>query len=125
MNTIGGRKNMETQLNISDLLHYGEPAQNVGCQDTNGAWLWDSQAHRRAAWADAQDALKSAPSELYREFVVKMGRRAGEAHSSRALDKLETNMLGEVVTAGTYPKRQRFWRFVDMAARGIVPRDLA
>lgn len=84
---------------------------------------WDEGGRRAEAWADAQAAVAGhAPAA--RKFLFACAERAQEEHSSAGMDRLETILLGEPVTAGTVPERQRFWRFVDLISRGDTPRDL-
>ena len=108
---------------MSKFLHYGRPAANVGCAHSDGTPMWDAEAARAEAWADAQAAVAGyAPAT--RKFLFACADRAQEQSSSAGMDRLESRLLGEPVTAGTFPKRQRFWRFVILISRGITPRDL-
>lgn len=108
---------------MNELLYFGQPATNVGCCAPDGSFLWDACASRKQAW-EAAHAASQASSVVWRKFFLRCAEEAYGANSSRALDALETKLLGTPVTGGTFPKRQRFWRFVTMAARGITPRDL-
>ena len=108
---------------MSELLYFGQPATNVGCAALDGSLLWDAQSSRKQAW-EAAHAASQASSVVWRKFFLRCAEEAYGANSSRALDELETKLLGAPVTGGTYPKRQRFWRFVVLIARGIIPRDL-
>lgn len=108
---------------MSELLHYGRPAANVGCAHADGTPMWDAEAARAEAWADAHAAVAGyAPAA--RKFLFACADQAQEQFSSVGMDRLERRMLGAPVTAGTFPKRQRFWRFVAFISRGITPRDL-
>lgn len=109
---------------MSELLHYGRPATNVGCAHTDGSPLWDAQASRAEAWADAQAAVAEYAAPTAQRFLFACAERAQGEKSSAGIDRLEALLLGVPVTAGTFPKRQRFWRFVALIARGITPRDL-
>ena len=113
----------EKETEMSKFLHYGRPAANVGCAHSDGTPMWDAEAARAEAWADAQAAVAGyAPAT--RKFLFACADRAQEQSSSAGMDRLESRLLGEPVTAGTFPKRQRFWRFVILISRGITPRDL-
>ena len=108
---------------MSELLHSGRRAANVGCAHTDGTPMWDADGARAEAWADAQAAVAGyAPAA--RKFLFACAEQAQEQFSSAGMDRLEGRLLGEPVTAGTFPKRQRFWRFVALISRGITPRDL-
>lgn len=104
-------------------LHIGAPAVNVGGADSQGRPLWDAQAARAEAWADAQAAFREYAPAAH-GVLIRCAELAQAEYSARGLDRLETRLLGETVTAGTVPKRLRFWRFVDLIARGHTPRDL-
>ena len=108
---------------MSEFLHYGRPAVNVGCAHTDGTPMWDAHEARAEAWADAKAAVAGyAPAA--RKFLFACAEQAQEEFSSAGMDRLEARLLGVPVTAGTFPKRQRFWRFVALVSRGITPRDL-
>lgn len=82
--------------------------------------FYDPQKERVACWQAARELAGPRPPAA----LVGFADRAEENSSSALLDRAERKFFGEVLTAGTWPKRQRFWRFVSMQARGITPRDL-
>lgn len=81
---------------------------------------YDPQTERLACWRAARELAGPSPAAA----LVGFADRAEEEFSSALLDKAERRFFGHVLTTGTWPKRQRFWRFVSMQARGITPRDL-
>jgi hypothetical protein len=96
------------------MLHHGKPCEGYGCVTLhNGGYvpLWDADAERRQAWADAHAAVAGAhPLQL--KYFRRMAEVAAELKSSADMDEAELRFVGEVCTAGTFPKRQRFWRLV-------------
>lgn len=81
---------------------------------------YDPQKERAACWRSARELAGNHPPAA----LVGFADRAKEEFSSALLDRAERKFFGQVVTAGTWPKRQRFWKFVSLQARGITPRDL-
>ena len=81
---------------------------------------YDQQKERAACWRAACELAGDCPPAI----LVGFADRAAEEYSSALLDKAERRFFGEILTSGTWPKRQRFWRFISLQARGIVPRDL-
>ena len=90
---------------------YSGPAFSFNC---------DPQEERAACWKSAREFMGDCPPAA----LVGFADRAENEYYSALLDKAERKFFGEVITAGTWPKRQRFWKFVSLQARGIVPRDL-
>lgn len=90
---------------------YSGPAFSFNC---------DPQKERIACWRSVREFMGSTPAPV----LVGFADRAEEEFSSALLDRAERQFFGQIITAGTWPKRQRFWRFVSMQARGITPRDL-
>jgi len=84
------------------------------------SYSYDPQKERAACWRAARELTGHAPAAV----LVGFADRAAQEYSSALLDRAERRFFGEVITAGTWPKRQRFWRFISLQARGIVPRDL-
>ena len=107
----------------AQLLHFGRQATNFGCAHTDGTPMWDAAAARAEAWADAQAAV-AGYAQAARKFLFACAERSQDEHTQAGLDRLESLLLGAPVTAGTFPKRQRFWHFVSMISRGVTPRDL-
>lgn len=81
---------------------------------------YDQQEERAACWRAARELAGNRPPAA----LVGFADRAAEEFSSALLDRAERCFFGEVITAGTWPKRQRFWHFVSLQARGVIPRDL-
>lgn len=81
---------------------------------------YDQQEERAACWRSAREFMGDCPPAA----LVGFADRAAQEYSSALLDKAERRFFGEVLTAGTWPKRQRFWKFISLQARGITPRDL-
>ena len=96
----------------SPFYYIGEDFSSFSPTDLVG----DSAASRRECWEAAQEVFSPA--------LVPFADRAGEEFSSARLDRAEKRYFGVPVTAGTWPKRQRFWRFISLQGRGITPRDL-
>lgn len=90
---------------------YSGPAFSFNC---------DPQKERVACWQAAAELAGPKPAPA----LVNFADRAAEEYSSALLDRAERRFFGQIMTAGTWPKRQRFWRFVSMQARGVTPRDL-
>lgn len=98
-------------------VYYG--AGTDVCYDNLDAW-------READWKIARDwiALLRQGSQYYMGIVATFAEKAEEHYSSALLDKAERKWFGELLTGGTHPKRQRFWRFVKLQMQGKCPRDL-
>lgn len=84
------------------------------------SYSYDPQEERAACWQAARKLAGPRPASA----LVGFADRAAEKFSSALLDRAERQFFGEVLTSGTWPKRQRFWKFVSLQARGITPRDL-
>lgn len=92
--------------------YFGEACSSHDPRDLGGE-AWES---RLRCWKAAQDAFHPA--------LAAFADRAAEESSSARLDRAEREFFGSPVTGGTWPKRQRFWRFISLISRGITPRDL-
>ena len=80
----------------------------------------NQQEERAVCWQAACEFVGDNPAPA----LVGFADRMEECFSSALLDKAERRFFGHVLTTGTWPKRQRFWRFISLKSRGIIPRDL-
>lgn len=106
---------------VQQFLHVGYPTQyfSDNAEDVRKRW-----EERLEAWKDAVDSVRAYSADS-RVWLFEMALEAPEHTSSWLLDKAEEMLLGTKVTDGTWPKRQRFWKFVGYVAAGHTPRDLA
>lgn len=100
-----------------------EYANNFGAVRRDGTPLYDAQEQRTLHWVWAKQLLGSVNS-VYQNALLRVAEQAATAQSSKKLDALEAHWLGSPLTSGSHPKRQRFYRFLALQARGIVPHDL-
>ena len=109
-------------------LHIATPTpdQYRGKDSESMRWRWND---RLAAWKDAVNAYNGYSPES-RQYLIKVAAEAAAAAEAderlthHELDRIESFNLGEKVTAGTLPKRLRFWLFVSYVAEGHTPQDL-
>lgn len=84
----------------------------------------DNHAQGRVdAWEATSGFMQTYPRMTHR-YIIACAEQAQGVESHKALNHLEQHYFNEIITDGSLGNRKRFWKFVMLNSRGIVPRDL-
>lgn len=84
----------------------------------------DSNINDRKECYQAASKFISELSSISIQFIYSMYDRMDYVYSNNQLNNLEESLFGDVITNGTFPKRNRFWKFCLYNLKGIIPKDI-